>query len=120
MGIPSPLLLQCAEHHFPIPGTLFPNPHFVFNLLFPWKVSIFSFALFIFSDPINNVLTPQIAFVSLTLFSQLRIPMMVLADLIGQLIQTAVSNRRLKSFMMADEVDPSDIERDPNPECEEE
>uniref|UniRef100_A0A915NX43 ABC transmembrane type-1 domain-containing protein n=1 Tax=Meloidogyne floridensis TaxID=298350 RepID=A0A915NX43_9BILA len=81
-------------------------------------VSIITFALYIFSDPIHNILTPEVAFVSLTLFSQLRIPMMVLAELIGQLVQTAVSNRRLKHFLVAGEIDPEAVERDLDPQYE--
>ena len=81
-------------------------------------MSIITFALYIFSDPVHNILTPEVAFVSLTLFSQLRIPMMVLAELIGQLVQTAVSNRRLKHFLVAGEIDPEAVERDLDPQCE--
>ncbi|KAF7636050.1 hypothetical protein Mgra_00004499 [Meloidogyne graminicola] len=90
----------------------------VLNLTSPFFVAIITFALYIFSDPINNLLTPQVAFVSLTLFSQLRIPMMVLAELIGQLVQTAVSNRRLKQFLIASEVDPNAVEKDLDPQYE--
>lgn len=35
----------------------------------------------------NNVLTPQIAFVSLTLFNQLRSPMSTVAELISETVQ---------------------------------
>ncbi|CAK5040957.1 unnamed protein product [Meloidogyne enterolobii] len=90
----------------------------VLNLTSPYFVSIITFALYIFSDPIHNILTPEVAFVSLTLFSQLRIPMMVLAELIGQLVQTAVSNRRLKHFLVAGEIDPEAVERDLDPQYE--
>ncbi|CAK5084773.1 unnamed protein product [Meloidogyne enterolobii] len=90
----------------------------VLNLTSPYFVSIITFALYIFSDSIHNILTPEVAFVSLTLFSQLRIPMMVLAELIGQLVQTAVSNRRLKHFLVAGEIDPEAVERDLDPQYE--
>jgi len=106
-------MLRCSQHLFAI--------HCLFkcalNLNNPKKVAIVTFAIFIYSDPANNILTPQVAFVSLLLFSQLRIPMMVLAELIGQLIQTIVSNRRLKEFLIAEEIDPDAVQRDPNPEC---
>uniref|UniRef100_A0A1I8BIX4 ABC-type glutathione-S-conjugate transporter n=1 Tax=Meloidogyne hapla TaxID=6305 RepID=A0A1I8BIX4_MELHA len=90
----------------------------VLNLTSPYFVAIITFALYIFSDPIHNILSPEIAFVSLTLFSQLRIPMMVLAELIGQLVQTAVSNRRLKHFFVSGEIDPKAVERDLDPQYE--
>jgi hypothetical protein len=43
--------------------------------------------------------------------------MLVLAELIGQLIQTIVSNRRLKEFFIAEEIDPDAVQRDLNPKC---
>lgn len=52
-----------------------------------------------------NLLTPEIAFVSLTLFNQLRTPMSTVAELISQTVQVAVSNKRLKHFLIADELD---------------
>lgn len=38
----------------------------------------------------RNVLTPQIAFVSLTLFNQLRQPMSTVAELISQTVQVFI------------------------------
>ena len=77
------------------------------------QVALLSFTTFVLSDP-KNILTPQIAFVSLTLFNQLRAPMMIIADLISQTVQVLVSNRRLKDFLSAEELDVSMIDRRPN------
>uniref|UniRef100_A0A914EEQ2 Multidrug resistance-associated protein 1 n=1 Tax=Acrobeloides nanus TaxID=290746 RepID=A0A914EEQ2_9BILA len=66
-------------------------------------VALSTFATFIFIDE-KNVLTPEIAFVSLTLFNQLRTPMGTVAELIAQTVQVIVSNRRLKQFLVAEEL----------------
>lgn len=52
------------------------------------QVALTTFATYTLSSP-SHVLTPQIAFVSLTLFNQLRAPMMMVADLISQTVQVA-------------------------------
>lgn len=83
------------------------------NVSSPFMVSLVAFAAYVLA---GNPLTPQIAFVSLTLFSYLRPPMMTMADLIGQTVQCIVSNRRLKNFFVAEELDPSAVARDQNPE----
>ena len=49
--------------------------------------------------------TPEVAFVSLTLFNQMRTPMSTLADLISQSVQLTVSNKRLKNFLVAEELE---------------
>ncbi|KAL3108383.1 hypothetical protein niasHT_015305 [Heterodera trifolii] len=90
----------------------------VLNVTSPTLVAVLSFALYTLSDPIAHPLTPAIAFVSLALFSQLRIPMMIMAELISQLVQTAVSNRRLKEFLVAEEVEEGAVERERDPEYE--
>ena len=72
-------------------------------------MALSSFATFIFIDS-NNILTPQIAFVSLTLFNQLRTPMSQVAELITQTVQVIVSNKRLKDFLVAEELSPESID----------
>jgi len=73
-------------------------------------VALSTFATFILLD-VRNVLTPEIAFVSLTLFNQLRTPMSQIADLITMTVQVAVSNKRIKEFLVADELDQLCIDR---------
>lgn len=78
---------------------------------FRFVITAVSFATFVLSDP-ANVLTPQIAFVSLTLFNMLRFPMTMLPAVITSLIQASVSNVRLKKFLLGDEIDPKAITHD--------
>ena len=56
------------------------------NSAVPFLVALSTFATFVLIDQ-KNVLTPAIAFVSLTLFNQLRQPMSTVADLISQTVQ---------------------------------
>lgn len=73
------------------------------NSASPFLVALSTFATFVFIDS-KNVLTPEIAFVSLTLFNHLRTPMSTVAELVSQTVQVVVSNRRLKEFLVADEI----------------
>ncbi|KAF1747020.1 hypothetical protein GCK72_023478 [Caenorhabditis remanei] len=79
------------------------------NCASPFLVALSTFATFIFIDP-KNVLTPEIAFVSLTLFNQLRSPMSQVAELITQTVQVIVSNKRLKEFLMSEELSEDAID----------
>lgn len=79
------------------------------NTASPFLVALSTFATFIYIDP-KNVLTPEIAFVSLTLFNQLRSPMSQVAELITQTVQVVVSNRRLKEFLVSEELNVEAID----------
>jgi ATP-binding cassette subfamily C (CFTR/MRP) protein 1 len=57
----------------------------------------------VLSDP-NNVLDANTAFVSLTLFNLLRIPLNILPMLIVFLVQCQVSVQRINKFMNAGEL----------------
>eukprot|EP00080_Pristionchus_pacificus_P010482 PDM70502.1 ABC transporter ATP-binding protein [Pristionchus pacificus] len=72
------------------------------NAAAPFVVAVASFSLFVLSDD-AHVLTPQIAFVCLTIFNQIRQPMRIVAMLINMTVQAIVSNKRLKEFMSAEE-----------------
>ncbi|KJH51062.1 ABC transporter, ATP-binding protein [Dictyocaulus viviparus] len=78
-------------------------------------VALVTFATYTLSSS-NNVLTPQIAFVSLTLFNQLRGPLMMAADLISQTVQVVVSNNRLKEYLTAEELSETAINVDEDDE----
>lgn len=90
----------------------------------PFLVALASFATFVLVDP-NNVLDANTAFVSLTLFNLLRVPLNILPMLvcisalyfsikiftrihfqIVFLVQCQVSVERINKFMNADELDP--------------
>ncbi|KAH7710489.1 multidrug resistance-associated protein 1-like protein [Aphelenchoides avenae] len=83
-----------------------------FNFSTAFLVAMFSFMTFTLMDPSKNLLTPEIAFVSVTLFNQLRGPMRMIAMLIRATIQLMVSNKRMKEFLVADEIDFGAVERD--------
>uniref|UniRef100_A0A7I4YK36 Multidrug resistance-associated protein 1 n=1 Tax=Haemonchus contortus TaxID=6289 RepID=A0A7I4YK36_HAECO len=82
-----------------------------FNTASPFLVALFSFGTYVLSSS-SHQLTPQIAFVSLTLFNQLRSPMTMIALLISQIVQVLVSNRRLKEYLVAEELDPNVVDRE--------
>uniref|UniRef100_A0A7E4W3Z9 ABC-type glutathione-S-conjugate transporter n=1 Tax=Panagrellus redivivus TaxID=6233 RepID=A0A7E4W3Z9_PANRE len=71
----------------------------------PFLVAVVTFGVFVIIDPENNVLTPQVTFVALSLFNILRFPLAILAMIWGQAIQSQVSNKRLKEFLAEDEIE---------------
>ncbi|KAK0420356.1 hypothetical protein QR680_014630 [Steinernema hermaphroditum] len=64
-----------------------------------------SFATFILIDPVNNILTPEIAFVTLALFEILYKPIFELPFIISSMYRFGISNQRLKSFLSDDELE---------------
>lgn len=68
-----------------------------------------TFGTYVLIDPENNVLTPQITFVALSLFNILRFPMAVGLIVFTQVVQFTVSNKRVKEFLAAEELAPLHI-----------
>ena len=68
-------------------------------------------------DPVNNILDASTAFVSLTLFNLLRVPLNVLPILIVYLIQCQVSLKRINKFINSEELDPEAISHRPQEEA---
>lgn len=81
-----------------------------FNFASPFLVALGSFATYTAISE-DNVLTPEIAFVSLTLFNQLRSPMTMVGLLINMTVSAVVSNKRIKDLLTAEEVDEHAVER---------
>ncbi|VDN01856.1 unnamed protein product [Thelazia callipaeda] len=81
-----------------------------FNASSPFLVAFLTFATYTLTSP-ANILTPQTAFVSLTLFIQLRSPMKVIAFLMHLIAQALVANKRIKDFLVAEEINPLAIDR---------
>ena len=77
----------------------------------PTFVAIVSFATFVMIDPANNVLTAEIAFVSLSYFNIVRIPLVSLPYVIVQLVQTQVSIDRLNNYLNSSEADGTFMHR---------
>ncbi|KAK6061915.1 ABC transporter transmembrane region, partial [Cooperia oncophora] len=71
----------------------------------PFLVAVLSFAVFVTTDPENNVLTPQVTFVALALFNILRFPLAIFAMIFSQAVQCHVSNKRLRAFFAEEEMD---------------
>uniref|UniRef100_A0A915IMN4 ABC transmembrane type-1 domain-containing protein n=1 Tax=Romanomermis culicivorax TaxID=13658 RepID=A0A915IMN4_ROMCU len=75
----------------------------------PFLISVASFASFVFLA--DGQLTPQTAFVSISLFNILRFPMTLLPMIVSFLIKASVSNKRIKSFLVADEINENSVLR---------
>ncbi|XP_076331066.1 multidrug resistance-associated protein 1-like isoform X3 [Tachypleus tridentatus] len=74
----------------------------------PFLITIFSFVTYLFMDE-ENVLDPNTAFVSVTLFTMLRFSLITIPDLVSYLVQTRISLKRLKDFLICEELDESVI-----------
>ncbi|XP_076338586.1 multidrug resistance-associated protein 1-like isoform X2 [Tachypleus tridentatus] len=74
----------------------------------PFLITIFSFVTYLFMDE-ENVLDPNTAFVSVTLFTMLRFSLIAIPDLVSYIVQTRISLKRLKDFLICEELDESVI-----------
>uniref|UniRef100_A0A8R1E0R9 Uncharacterized protein n=1 Tax=Caenorhabditis japonica TaxID=281687 RepID=A0A8R1E0R9_CAEJA len=81
------------------------------NIGAPVFIALVTFAVFVLMDE-KNVLTPNIAFVSLSLFNLLRGPLLMAADLVAQTVQVVISNKRIRAFLCDKEIDCSAIDRE--------
>ncbi|XP_055346894.1 uncharacterized protein LOC129594288 [Paramacrobiotus metropolitanus] len=79
------------------------------SILSPFMVAIVSFTTYVMVDS-ANVLTPEKAFVSLSLFNILRQPVNNLPDVITAVIQAQVSVGRLTKYFLNDELDPHNVQ----------
>ncbi|XP_060527505.1 multidrug resistance-associated protein 1-like [Cylas formicarius] len=85
---------------------------FIWNCA-PFMVSCVTFATYVLIDE-RNVLDAGKAFVSLSLFNILRMPLSFLPMTISQLVQTWVSVKRLNGFFNAEDLDENSVSHDPN------
>ncbi|KAJ2500948.1 hypothetical protein GGH96_002362 [Coemansia sp. RSA 1972] len=82
--------------------------------LVPFVVSFSVFGLYSLVDNVSHgPLTPQLVFVSLTLFNMLRFPLSFGPTVIPALLEAMVSSRRIFDFLIAGEIDFAAIEREP-------
>ncbi|GFV87319.1 multidrug resistance-associated protein 1 [Trichonephila clavipes] len=70
----------------------------------PTWIAISSFVTFVLIDE-KNVLDPSTAFVSITLFNSLRVNMVAIPQLIAELVQSQVSFKRVRSFLLSEEIE---------------
>ncbi|KAB0394515.1 hypothetical protein E2I00_015647, partial [Balaenoptera physalus] len=76
----------------------------------PFLVTLTTLGMYVSVDK-NNVLDAEKAFVSVSLFNILKIPLNMLPQLISNLAQTSVSLKRIQHFLSQDELDPQCVER---------
>ena len=63
----------------------------------------------------NNRLTAEKAFVALSLFNILRIPLVILPMVISSTVEASVSVQRLTKFLKNPELDPANVDYSPLP-----
>ena len=73
------------------------------------QVALATFGTFVTTS--DEPLTAERAFVALSLFNILRIPLSMLPLLISMIVQSSVSLKRLSTFLQYDEIDPDNLER---------
>ena len=76
------------------------------------SVACASFATYVLVDPENNILTADKAFVSISFFNLLRMPLNSLPMLVIQMIQASVSLKRVNNYLNSKEINPKAITRD--------
>lgn len=76
----------------------------------PFMVTLITLGVYVCVDE-NNVLDAEKAFVSLSLFNILKLPLNLLPQLISGMTQTSVSLKRIQDFLNQDELDPQCVER---------
>jgi ABC-type multidrug transport system fused ATPase/permease subunit len=82
---------------------------------FSWSVAPFlvSLVTFVTYTVMGNTLTAEKAFVSLSLFNLLRFPLAMLPMLITSLVEATVSLKRVRNFLLLEEMDPHNVSKDP-------
>jgi len=55
-------------------------------------------------------LTAERAFVALSLFNIIRLPLSMLPYLVSMMVESSVSMKRLSTFLQYDEIDPNNLE----------
>ncbi|XP_055308510.1 multidrug resistance-associated protein 1-like, partial [Sitodiplosis mosellana] len=79
----------------------------------PFLVSLVTFIAYVYSGD-DHILTAERAFVCLTLFDIIRMPLAMLPLLIVYMIETSVSVNRINKFMNSEELDPQNVSHDPS------
>ncbi|CAN7975421.1 unnamed protein product, partial [Ixodes persulcatus] len=76
-------------------------------------VSLASFVTYVLTSN-DHVLDPSTAFVSTALFNNMQYPIFIIPDFISNAIQTSVSMRRIRQFLLSSEVDDCSVGRRPD------
>nr|UOU03334.1 ATP-binding cassette subfamily C1-1 [Brachionus rubens] len=72
-----------------------------------FAVTFFSLLTYIYIS--GNVLTPNVAYVSFSLFNTIRLPLFLIGPAISNFIQTLVSLKRIQKFLFLEEIDDGQI-----------
>lgn len=85
---------------------------------FSWNFSSFmiqvaTFTTFLYINGGTNVLSANIAFVSLALFNMIRLPLYSSAIFATNVVQTKIALKRITEFLILEELDTSQIEHNP-------
>lgn len=78
----------------------------------PFMVSLATFATYALT---GHPLTPDKAFVALSLFNILRFPLTMLPMLVSFMVEAYVSMKRVTKFLLMDELDPGAVKREERP-----
>ncbi|KAG1670803.1 Multidrug resistance-associated protein 1 [Nymphon striatum] len=77
----------------------------------PTLISLASFATYVYIDK-NNVLTPNVAFVSIALFNLIKVPMMLFPAAFSTIVEARVSINRIDNFLNSEELSDFEIKQD--------
>lgn len=72
-------------------------------------VTLISFTTYVLMD-VRNILDANVAFVSISLFSVMQTPIMLMPMVIITMIQASVALNRIGKFMASDEIDPDNVQ----------
>ncbi len=75
----------------------------------PVFVSLIVFAVYVATDPVAHVLTPEKIFVSISLFSLLRLPLELFPVCIFDMIRMFISLKRIGKFLNSEELDAAAV-----------
>ena len=81
-------------------------------MLYRFTVACASFATYVLVDSENNILTADKAFVSISFFNLLQVPLNKLPTLVVQMIQASVSLTRVNKYLNSREINKKAISRE--------
>ncbi len=75
-----------------------------------FMIQVVTFTTFLYINGGTNILSPNIAFVSLSLFNMVRLPLYASSFIATSAVQTKVGLRRITEFLILEELDTSQVE----------
>ena len=71
----------------------------------PLLVTLCTFSVYIYSDPVNHVLTAEKVFSCIAIFNILRIPLFMFPMFFMESVKLLVSLKRIRSFLACEDID---------------